>query len=217
MRQVYVFSGLGADERVFKFIDWEGFSPVYIKWIIPIKNESLQSYTIRLKSQITSENPILLGMSFGGILAIEMSKLINTKKIILISSVKSKYELPFYYKMLGFLSVPLWFPLSYFIHGNKILYNFFGIKTRGEKILLNNILRDTPLSLLRFALQCAATWKNVVIPKNIIHIHGDKDLILPYRKIKSDITIKNGGHFLIVNKSKEVSKVLKSVLNDTLN
>jgi pimeloyl-ACP methyl ester carboxylesterase len=216
MRKVYVFSGLGADERVFKFLDWgKDNQPIYIKWIEPLRNESLKDYVFRLSSQINSPNPILVGMSFGGILAIELSKQIDTNKVILISSIKTKSELPFYYRILGFLNVPKWFPLSFFLSGNKIIYNFFGIKNRTEKMLLKNILRDTPLSFLKWALQKTANWKNTTIPPNLIHIHGGADHILPYRFVKADITIEKGGHFLIVNKAKELSRILKDILHES--
>ena len=139
MRKVYVFSGLGADERVFKFLDWGIHNqPIFIKWIEPLKNEPLKDYVLRLSSQIESPNPILVGMSFGGILAVELSKQIDTNKVILISSIKTKAELPFYYRILGFLNVPKWFPLSFLLKGNQIIYNFFGIKNRTEKMLLKN-------------------------------------------------------------------------------
>jgi hypothetical protein len=216
MRKVYVFSGLGADERVFKFLDWgKDNQPIYIKWIEPLRNESLKDYVFRLSSQINSPNPILVGMSFDGILAIELSKQIDTNKVILISSIKTKTELPFYYRILGFLNVPKWFPLSFLLSGNKIIYNFFGIKNRTEKMLLKNILRDTPLSFLKWALQKTANWKNTTIPPNLIHIHGGADHILPYRFVKADITIEKGGHFLIVNKAKELSRILKDILHES--
>ena len=216
MRKVYVFSGLGADERVFKFLDWGvDNQPIFIKWIEPLKNEPLKDYVLRLSSQIESPNPILVGMSFGGILAVELSKQIDTNKVILISSIKTKAELPFYYRILGFLNVPKWFPLSFLLKGNQIIYNFFGIKNRTEKMLLKNILRDTPISFLKWALQRTANWKNTTIPSNLIHIHGGADHILPYRFVKADITIEKGGHFLIVNKAKELSRILKDILHDS--
>lgn len=215
MRKVYVFSGLGADERVFKFLDW-GIEnqPIFIKWIEPLKNESLKNYVTRLNAQIDTPFPILVGMSFGGILAVELSKQINTNKIILISSIKTKNELPIYYRILGFLKVPKWFPLSFLLKGNELVYKFFGIKSRTERLLLKNILRDTPISFLKWSLQKIATWNNKTIPNNLIHIHGEIDHILPYRFVKADITIVKGGHFLIVNKAKEMSRILKDILQD---
>lgn len=153
-------------------------------------------------------------MSFGGILAVELSKQIDTNKVILISSIKTKAELPFYYRILGFLNVPKWFPLSFLLKGNQIIYNFFGIKNRTEKMLLKNILRDTPISFLKWALQKTANWKNTTIPSNLIHIHH-KASYFTLQICKSRYYYKEGGHFLIVNKAKELSRILKDILHDS--
>ena len=98
MKTVYVFSGLGADERVFHKIDFSGYDVHFIKWITPQKNESIESYALRLTSQITKPLPVLIGLSFGGMMAVEVAKHIATEKIILISSAKSKNEIPFYFR-----------------------------------------------------------------------------------------------------------------------
>lgn len=65
MRQVYIFSGLGADETVFRHLDFSGFETTFIRWITPTGNESIESYARRLLAQITTVQPILLGLSFG--------------------------------------------------------------------------------------------------------------------------------------------------------
>lgn len=101
MSTVYIFSGLGVDRRVFDRIDFKDLDVKFIDWIDPIKNETLQNYAKRISRKITSENPILIGLSFGGMIAVEISKILNTKKIILIASAKNKYELPFIYRLFG--------------------------------------------------------------------------------------------------------------------
>ena len=90
MKTVYVFSGLGADERVFHKIDFSSYDVHFIKWITPKKNESIESYALRLTLQITKPLPVLIGLSFGGMMAVEVAKHIATEKIVLISSAKSK-------------------------------------------------------------------------------------------------------------------------------
>ena len=44
--------------------------------------------------RVKHKNPVLIGVSFGGVLVQEMAKHIDCKKIIIISSVKSNRELP---------------------------------------------------------------------------------------------------------------------------
>jgi len=41
---IYFISGLGADERVFQFLDLSDIKKVFIKWITPQINEELSAY-----------------------------------------------------------------------------------------------------------------------------------------------------------------------------
>lgn len=75
MSKIYIFSGLGVDKRVFDNIDFGTKSPEFIDWISPLKNESLAEYSKRISENMKSEKPILIGPSFGGIVATEISKI----------------------------------------------------------------------------------------------------------------------------------------------
>lgn len=89
MRDIYLLSGLGADKSAFNFIDLSDFNANHIEWVNPAENEQIENYAKRLSKQIQTDNPIVIGVSFGGIMAIEIAKLVKTEKIIVISSVKS--------------------------------------------------------------------------------------------------------------------------------
>ncbi len=104
--KVYFISGLGADDRVFRQLNLPGIEPVYLNWITPIKNESIESYAGRMAEKITESNPVIVGLSFGGMIGMEIAKLIPVKKLILISSAKGEKELPPYFLMGR--SVPLY-------------------------------------------------------------------------------------------------------------
>lgn len=93
-KKIYILSGLGADERVFKKLDLVPLEPVYLKWIPPHKNESVESYASRLLSQITEKNPVLIGLSFGGMMAIEIAKQIETKKLFFFHQRKQNMKFP---------------------------------------------------------------------------------------------------------------------------
>ena len=62
--------------------------------MIPLDNEALEDYALRMTQYIVHENAVLLGVSFGGVLVQEMSKHIKVRKLIIVSSVKSASELP---------------------------------------------------------------------------------------------------------------------------
>jgi pimeloyl-ACP methyl ester carboxylesterase len=211
-RKIYILSGLGADESVFQKLDFTDLSITYIKWEIPYKDESIEHYAIRLLDQITTNKPILIGLSFGGIIAIEIAKLIETEKIIIIASAKTKKEIPFYYRWVGILRIHHLLPPQILKKSNIITNWFFGAKSAFDKQLLKEILLRTDTLFLKWAIDKVALWSNQIIPNTIIHIHGTSDRILPYRYIKSDIEVKNGGHFMTLNKHEELSKILRDHL-----
>lgn len=94
MKEIFLISGLGADKRVFDYLDLSEYKAFHIRWIDPHPKESIESYATRLLVQITKQKPVLIGISFGGMMAIEIGKLIDTEKIIIISSAKSKKDIP---------------------------------------------------------------------------------------------------------------------------
>ncbi|WP_276373085.1 alpha/beta hydrolase [Chryseolinea sp. H1M3-3] len=101
MKKVFLLSGLGADKRVFDFLDLEDFSVEHVVWVKPLSKESMADYAKRLLPQITGEKPILVGVSFGGMIAIEIAKLISVEKVIQISSAQSSAAIPSFLKVMA--------------------------------------------------------------------------------------------------------------------
>ncbi len=130
---------MGADERVFKNLDFKGFEPHFIKWIEPFKNENLLDYAKRLLPQITNEKPIILGVSFGGMIAVEMSKQVDYQKVIIVSSAQTKNDIPWIYRILGSLKILYFIPSFILKSVNFITYWLFGVTTFADKKLLKSI------------------------------------------------------------------------------
>ena len=213
MKTVYVFSGLGADERVFHKTDFADCNVVFIKWIVPQKNEAIESYALRIAQQITTTHPILVGLSFGGMMAVEVAKHIATEKIILISSAKNKKEIPFYFRFAGKLGIANIIPSKTLIKINVFTNWFFSNRTVEDKKLLSAILHDTDPVFLKWAIVKIANWQNQVIHKNLFDIHGDADRILLFKYVTCNEVIKNGAHLMVVSKAAEVNKKLRLFIN----
>lgn len=45
MSKIYFISGLGADKRAFHQLNLPGFEKIFIDWIQPMPNETIQTYT----------------------------------------------------------------------------------------------------------------------------------------------------------------------------
>ena len=133
MQKVYFISGLGADERVFQYLNLEGIEPVFIQWLEPLSNEKIENYAARMSAFITTPRPLIVGLSFGGMITIEIAKSIDYQQIILISSAKNRYDLPLLYRLSGRFNLHKILPI-HFVKNIKILRYFtFGIKTKSEK------------------------------------------------------------------------------------
>lgn len=218
MLPVYFISGLGADERVFRNVNIPGASVRYLRWTSPAKEESIESYAHRLMMQCTEENPVLVGLSFGGMMAIEMSRLMAVRKVILISSVKNRDELPPWMKISGKLKLPQLLPdrkLSSF-RAYKLLrpfQNYFlGVTNDEERRIANEYRDNVDPQYLKWSISQVCSWQSPQLPEEIYHIHGTADHIFPIHRIKPTHTIEGGGHFMIMNKTDQINAILHSLI-----
>lgn len=213
LKTIYFLSGLGADERIFRWLRYDGYQPKHIRWIAPEKGESIEAYALRLAEQIEEDNPIIVGLSFGGMIAVELGKQINAEKVILLSSVKQVSEVPFYFKLFRALPLHRVFPFKTLLWGFYWLaYWLFAPEGRDQKDLLKTVLIETDPHFLKWALHRVVVWKNQDVPQNLVHLHGKGDRIFPYRFVKADYAIENSGHLMVMNRAEEVSNLLEELI-----
>lgn len=213
MAKVYVISGLGTDERVFQYIDFGAHQPVFIPWLLPDKGETIEQYASRLCKYIITPNPILIGLSFGGMVAVEIAKQIDTQKVVLLSSAKNYKEIPLYLRGLGKIRLQNIIPPAWLLYPNKLVFWWLKIREKEHQNLIASVFRDTDHTLYRWSANAILTWRNRQTPSNILHIHGRGDNVLPLRFIKADRVV-NGGHFCLITHAKEVSVYLQAALAD---
>lgn len=213
---IYLISGLGADYRVFQKINFEEHKFTHIVWDNPKANDqSIGDYTKGLLTQIKHKNPILIGVSFGGMIAIEIAKLIPTAKLIVISTVKTKQELPFKYRLLGLTGLNKITP-EWILNKNSIfLEHMFGIKSEAVKKVFKEIVSDTDTHFMKWAINQIVNWKNSKTPAHTIHIQGDKDRLLPIKLNNVQHIIKGGGHFMIFEKAEEINEIILQEIKTT--
>lgn len=211
-RRVYCISGLGASGQVFSRLHIPGTELIVLKWLVPEQHESFAAYSRRMFSQVTDHNPVMIGVSFGGMTCIEIANQFPLKKLLLISSVKTKAELPLWMKVTGKLHLhhllqprphPFLYPVENF---------FLGAGSKEEKLIANSFRKEVNRQYLQWAIHQIVSWKNVTIPSNITHIHGTGDRLFPFRNIKADYTIRQGGHFMVYNKAAEISTIIQREL-----
>ncbi|MDE3236266.1 MAG: alpha/beta hydrolase [Bacteroidota bacterium] len=214
---VYFISGLGADKRVFDKLSLPAqWKVVHLEWIAAFPHEQLIAYVNRFSQKIDQSEPFcLVGLSFGGIVAIEIAKILQPQRTIIISSIETKDELPLLFKTLRITGIHKLVPATFL---NKI-YPFtdwyFSTKTKDERLLVRQIIRDTSPVFVKWALNEIMNWDNTVRPKQVYHIHGTKDNIFPYYKVHADYLIQGGGHFMIYSKAELISALISQQVNSS--
>ena len=211
MKKIYLIPGLGADESVYAEYAFPGFDKTVIRWEEPIKNESLANYANRLISQISGENPIILGVSFGGMLAVEIGNRLTGSKVVLISSVISYREISAFKRFLAKSGIIRFIPDRFLTKPNQFLLWLFGVRSDNHKRTLSTIIRNTSPAFLKWAIVAIGKWKGQSKNTSLFSVHGSRDLILPL-KHKANYVIKGSGHFIVAEYASQVEQEITRYL-----
>lgn len=211
---VYLMPGLAANSSIFEFIKLpeDRFKIHYLEWIIPFKEESLEDYAKRMLKYVKHENPVLIGVSFGGVVVQEMARFLDVKRLIIVSSVKCRDELPrrmrFAASTGAFKLLPLGL-LDYVDYFERIAVGDF-LKRRAK--LYKQYLSVRNRRYLSWAIRNMVLWNCTEPDEKVIHIHGDKDEVFPVRYIKNYINVKEGTHVMIINRYRWFNEHLPQII-----
>ncbi len=211
---VYLMPGLAANSTIFEFIKLpkDQFKIHYLEWIIPFEKESLEAYAKRMLKYVKHENPVFIGVSFGGVVVQEMARFIDLKRLIIVSSVKCRDELPRRMQFAATTGVFKLLPLGlldYVDYFERIAVGNF-LKRRAK--LYKQYLSVTNRYYLSWAIRNMVLWNCTEANKKVIHIHGDKDQVFPVRYISNFIKVKGGTHVMIINRYRWFNEHLPKII-----
>ena len=211
---VYLMPGMAANPSIFDNLSLpeNQFQLHKLHWEIPLKNESLSNYALRMTKKIEHEDIVLLGVSFGGILVQEMSKHITLRKLFIVSSVKTKHELPTRFKVLKATKAYKLLPTQLASNLDLLAKFSFGDTIKKRIDLYKKYLSVNNKYYLDCSIEQVINWEQDKVIPEVIHIHGEKDLVFPYQYISNCITIKNGTHIMIIDKYKWFNKNLPKLI-----
>lgn len=215
--KIYLIPGLGFDNRIFEKLELRGIERTFLNWIEPKKNETLKEYAVRFSKSIetNSEDVILIGHSLGGIIAQEIAAILPVSKIILISSIKSRNELPNHFKIMKPLGIYRLFSKELTAKTIRFWGKRHDYETSEEQLLVVDMVNKQSNNYLRWALRQLSIWNEPETSSKteIFHIQGDLDKTLPLKLIKNlDKRIKNAGHFMVYRKSKLINEIVENEL-----
>jgi pimeloyl-ACP methyl ester carboxylesterase len=210
MKKIYCISGLGADYRLFGNLSIPGYALVPLPWVPHTEKDTIPSYAMKMAQQIPGKDPIILGLSFGGMLATEIAKQMPESKAILVSGAKTRAEVGFNSTLLQRLHSAI--PASWLPRPPAIIFYYLGATSAEEKTLLKDIIDHTDLAFLKWSIGAILTWNGTSAPGNILQLHGTADRVLVPANVKPDHWIKDGSHIMIYNRAEEIGKLIADYL-----
>lgn len=211
---VYMMPGMAAEPTIFNRIKLpeDQFEIHWLEWMIPNENETLEGYAKRMIAKIDHENIVLLGVSFGGVLVQEMSKYMTLRKLIVVSSVKSKHELPKKMKLAKLLKAYKYAPTQ-LLSNLDVLKKYVFNDTIAKRIeLYKTYLAVNDKRYLDWAIEQMLCWDQDKPIPDAIYIHGDEDAVFTHSCEGDCIVIKGGTHIMIIFKSQWFNENLPKLI-----
>lgn len=214
--QVYFVPGLAAGKEIFRNISLpeDRYETHILEWLIPEKKESIGDYSKRMARLVPETNAVLVGISYGGVVAQEMSQFLKLRKLIIISSIKTRQEQPAHWKMARKTLAYKLFPTSLVLSAPDLTRFAIGPKTEKRLKLYQEYLHVRDKKYLDWAIENMITWNRSQEIEGVAHLHGDADIVFPIKNIKNCIVIEGGTHIMILNKGGLISKKLTQILDN---
>ena len=200
--------GLGGDPRLFDSQRPAFPELVTPDWIRPETNEPLVDYAARFASAIDPGQPCFLGgVSFGGVVALEVATHLKTRECFLFGSVRSSDQIPgrlqLFRPITNLIIIPKWLSPWALTCGGRWLKP----TVRGAL----HQLKDADSHFLRWAAGAILKWTPSagVARVRVVQIHGDRDRVFPIGKVTPDKVIAGAGHLVSLTHAGAVNQFVR--------
>ena len=208
--------GMAANPKIFEFISFpDSFVLHYLNWIQPNDDESLEVYALRMSKCIKHLNPILVGVSFGGILVQEIAKHIIVDKIVIVSSIKNNKELPLPMKMAKKTNAHKLLPTQWINSLDALALFAFGKGIQKRIKLYQKYLSEKDPNYLSWAINALVQWDQNYTLGKVIHVHGKNDTVFPVRNLDKPFIKIDGGHAAIITNARWFNNELPKLFKET--
>lgn len=208
---IYLIPGMTSDYPVYSRILPMLPHAFAIDFIQPNPRETLVSYASRMASQLPCHS-FIGGVSFGGIVALEVARFLRPKGCIVISSIRHPSELP------------PWFRVGR-LFGGRCCSSFLSMIGSAaamlpKKFCTSTTIRATKLAGMdgrwhRWATSAVIDWKpELAFDGCPVHqIHGTADTTFPIRYTHPDIIVPDGRHALPISHPTETANAILAFTN----
>lgn len=209
--------GLGTDRRIFGGLRVEGWHFYTPQLPLPLRRETFGSYAARLADSIAAETQLpepwaVIGVSFGGMLAVELAEHVRTQPLVLISSNKCRQEFPPRLRAFRYTGIPQVAPARA-LHAIVRYAPHVARRLTPEQLAeWDDMVRNYPPALLKWAANRILGWQRRDPPVHALHLHGTHDHLLPYSRVCNATPLEGANHFSIMRRHDDLNRWLREVL-----
>jgi pimeloyl-ACP methyl ester carboxylesterase len=214
---IYCFPGEGSDRHLFDSLKLDSqFEIKVIEYGIPAKGETMDEFAKHYIQQIDTSKPfILLGVSLGGMICVELNEIMNPQKTIIISSALNRNELPVRYRFQRRIPLYRLFTPRSLYTGAKLMQPLVEPDRNKYKSTFKGMLYSKDPIYIKRSIGLIINWERTSNSKPVYHIHGSNDHTLPIKCIKSKVySVKGGSHMMTLTRHGEISGIINSILED---
>ncbi|WP_118973495.1 alpha/beta fold hydrolase [Taibaiella koreensis] len=212
----YFIGGIATDERFYAYPLSQIPDAVYLPFPAHTAGESMAAYCLKFLPLINSKAPFnLVGNSMGGIMVMELLKHVQPEKVILISSVKCRSEMPWRLRQLRRSKLHRLLPGRGFIAGTRYGGLLLPELRRDPAVrrLTISMARHNDPAFLYWCVNAIVNWQGGDdYRRDIIHIHGTRDSMFPYRNLSQAIPVEGGTHLMQLTRKEELTRLLLQYL-----
>ena len=210
---VYCMPGMAASPKIFEYIHLpKPYKLHLLSWILPMKEESLSAYAKRMSERVSAVDSVLIGVSFGGVLVQEMAKHIQVRKVIIVSSIKSRNELPLPIKMARTTNAHKLLPTQWINNLDALALFAFGKGIQKRLKLYQKYLSERNPDYLDWSIDTLVHWDQEEADASVIHINGKKDTVFPMKYLSKPFIAIEGGHAAIITSAQWFNSELPKLL-----
>lgn len=214
---LYLIPGLSSDRRLFAGLDLAGHEVRYLDWPPMPVGSSLADYARKLAAAVDPARPhALVGVSMGGMVAQEMAAMTHPERVVIVSSWKGPEEMPMSLHLLRgthperILTPRMW------AHIRSLARWQMGVERPEDVALFNALVASHTIDQVKIQIDACLTWNGPAVPvRDLAHIHGDRDRLMPIDRIRGAHRIQGGSHFMVFNRAGEVGDAVMAALRST--
>lgn len=209
---VYLIPGLGTDARLFSRMELGGYRTSVLEWPVYPAGITLAALALDMAAKVDAQRPhVLVGVSMGGMVAQELALLTAPQRVVLISSITGRSEMP------PLLHLTRWTGLHHLITDATVRWSWplrrhFGVQDKAIARLLSDMAVDQGGTRIRRGTHAIVHWPGSRWEGPLQRIHGDRDRVLPMC-FPVDQVVPGGTHPMVITHGPQVSDAVLRLLD----